>query len=58
MTKNLLKNSNVKSLPEKTKVCHGCKDTLDIKVDHDGNLPGWNTCKFCGKIRWCLTYLM
>jgi len=56
---NLLKNSNVKSLPEKTKVCHGCKQTLDIKVNHDGNnLPVWKNCRFCGKIRWCLTYLI
>lgn len=55
---NLLKKSNVKAVAEKTRVCHECRMTLDIKVEHDGNMPGWDTCRFCNKIRWCLTFII
>jgi len=51
------KKSNIKSTPKKHLVCSGCKDTLDIKVAHDENLPDWNTCYGCNKILWCLSYL-
>jgi len=49
---------------EFTEVCVGCKDTRLIKEnpidrrDWPFELGAWKTCRFCGKIRWCLLYLI
>lgn len=44
-------------MKEITEVCSGCKDTHEIKepLPREGV---WRMCRFCGKIRWCLLYLI
>ncbi len=51
-------------MKENTEVCKGCKEIHEIKENPMDRrvapflLGAWRTCRFCGKTRWCLLYLI